>query len=98
MSKVYVNSMLLMVLLCSSFFTYQNTSGKILYEKKCARCHGVDGTKGFLFEKDLQKSTLPDSLIIQIISNGKRIMPSFKKKLTAAQINEIASYVKTLRK
>jgi mono/diheme cytochrome c family protein len=48
--------------------------------------------------KDLRKSLLPDTAIAFQIRNGKRIMPSFKKKFTSDQINEVSAYIKTLRK
>ena len=71
--------------------------GKALFTENCIRCHGEDGTRGFLGAKNLRKSTLTDSAIILKITNGRRIMPSFKKKFTPEEIREVMAYVKTLR-
>ncbi|MBN9298622.1 MAG: c-type cytochrome [Filimonas sp.] len=73
-------------------------SGKSLFTENCIRCHGEDGTRGFLGAKNLRKSTLADSAIILKITNGRRIMPSFKKRFTPEEIREVMEYVKTLRK
>lgn len=79
-------------------FTGSSDEGKQLYEHHCARCHGNDGTRGLFGAKNLQKSGLSDSSIIQQISNGKRIMPPFRKRISADQIYAISSYIKSLRK
>lgn len=73
-------------------------NGKELFEGKCARCHGKDGTKGRFGAKNLQLSVLNDAMLFQIISEGKSFMPSWKKKFTAIQIKMIMDYIKTLRK
>lgn len=75
----------------------QQLSGEELYKTHCVRCHGADGGKGFFGAKDLRKSQLADSLIVRQIENGKRFMPSFRKKIAPADINLIVAYVKTLR-
>jgi mono/diheme cytochrome c family protein len=73
-------------------------SGKVLFEQNCAKCHGLDGTKGKFGAKNLQKSTLSNEQYLRIIQNGKGIMPSWEKKLSAEQITAILSYIKTLKK
>lgn len=88
----------LLLLFTTGFSTGQPGEGKGLYEHHCARCHGVDGARGMFGAKNLQKSQLSDTAITLQIRNGKRIMPSFKKKFTPDQINEVAAYIKTLRK
>lgn len=72
--------------------------GKELYEKKCARCHGKDGTKGLFGARNLQISKLDDAGYIRIISEGRNIMPAWQKKLNEGQINLIVLYIKALRK
>lgn len=75
-----------------------SSNGKELFEQKCIKCHGHDGTKGFLGAKNLRASTLSDGELTTIITRGKRIMPSWGKRLTAEEIQLVAQYVKTLRK
>ena len=71
--------------------------GKIVFEKNCVRCHGSDGTLGKFGAKNLHKSKLNLEETVRIISNGKWIMPRWKKKLSMEQILSVATYVKTLR-
>lgn len=89
---------LFFLLFATGFSTERPGEGKDLYEHHCARCHGTDGSRGMFGAKNLQKSLLADTAIALQIRNGKRIMPSFKKKFTPYQINELSAYIKTLRK
>ncbi len=73
-------------------------SGKEIFENNCARCHGTDGTKGKWGAKNLKASTLSDTELLTIISNGKRIMPAWKQSLSEHQIKLVKDYIKTLRK
>lgn len=90
--------LLLLIMMFTLHANAQRVSpGKILFEKNCTRCHGKNGAKGFLGAKNLQKSTLSEQQMLNIISNGKRIMPSWKDKLSADEIKIIVSYIKTFR-
>lgn len=81
-----------------SFRGTQHVAGQELYGKYCTPCHGTDGTKGKFGAKDLQKSKLADADLIRIITEGRRWMPSWKKKLSPDQIAEVMDFIKTLRK
>lgn len=75
--------------------------GADTYKAKCAGCHGADGSKSTMGSKplngaDVQAMSAAD--IAADISNGKGKMPAYKGKLTDAQINDVAAYVKTLKK
>lgn len=72
-------------------------SGESLYRKNCMRCHGVDGTRGLLGAKNLRRSSLASEAIRTQIQTGKGFMPSFRKKLNEAEIEELVLYVRTLR-
>lgn len=72
-------------------------TGKTLFGHNCSRCHGNDGTKGFFGAKNLQISRLSDSAITVQILNGKKFMPSFRKRLSQDEIQSLTQYVKTLR-
>ncbi len=77
---------------------------RTLYLKNCARCHGADG-KG---ETEIAKSldapdltsgyikALSTAKISRVISKGKGDMPSFGKKLKAADIAALVKYVRSL--
>ncbi len=74
-----------------------------LYEKNCSACHMVNG-KGGTIGPDLTDvgSRHPVTFIESFISNPESVvsgatMPAFKDKLTADQINDIASYLYSLK-
>jgi mono/diheme cytochrome c family protein len=71
--------------------------GQALYEKYCVLCHGADGAAGFQGAKNLNASTMPDVEIVNIIQNGKGVMPP-NTDLTDAEAQQVKDYVKYLRK
>lgn len=101
MTKYITCALLLVMIIFNSSFKrdYQQAvlSGKEIYEKNCVRCHGVTGNKGSFGAKDFKTSAASDSVIVYMIANGRRLMPSFKKKLSPDQIVKVKEYVKILR-
>lgn len=82
-------------------FSGQRTSlpdGKVIFEDKCARCHGNDGTKGLLGAKNLQISQLPDAELLRVVTHGRRIMPAWGKRLSTQELQLVVNYVKQLRR
>lgn len=75
-----------------------SVSGKAIFEDKCAKCHGVDGTKGRWGAKNLQKSMLSDADLLKVVTEGKNIMPSWKKRLSEVELRQVTVYVKGLRR
>jgi len=78
-----------------------------VYNSKCASCHDRDGrarSKRARREHARDMSTgewqdsVSDERIYNSISNGKGKMPAFKKKLSEAQIDELVSYIRRLRR
>jgi mono/diheme cytochrome c family protein len=76
-----------------------------LFKSKCGACHGADGTGNTAVGKsmkirdfhspDVQKQT--DADLTGIISAGKGAMPSYKGKLTDAQIKSLVAYIRTMK-
>lgn len=90
----------LALLLCGARYSMAqqpDAAGRKIYESKCAKCHGEKGTRGFLGAKNLRVSKLNDHELYTTISEGKRIMPSWKHKLAPEKIHEVVRYVKSLR-
>lgn len=73
-------------------------STQLLFEQKCAACHGSDGTAGIANAANLQASKLDSASIIKIIIAGKGVMPSFSAQLTKRELEALANYMLTLRK
>jgi mono/diheme cytochrome c family protein len=69
--------------------------GKTVFQSAgCTSCHtladaGASGTVG----PNLDQAKPPKSLVIDRVTNGKGVMPSFKGQLTQAQIDAVATYV-----
>ncbi len=79
-------------------------SGKTLYEKHCAACHGVSGKGNGKAARALKPPPGPfatspkahsETDVAQVITAGAP-HPSFVKKLSAAEIQAIAAYVKSI--
>jgi cbb3-type cytochrome c oxidase subunit III len=76
-------------------------SPRTLFIQNCARCHGANGKAqtplGLKLEADdLTTSTASTAKIIRTVTNGRGDMPSFRRKLSKAQIASLAVYVKSL--
>ncbi len=75
-----------------------STNGKqIFLTAGCTGCHtlkdaGSTGTVG----PNLDQKKPPESLVVDRVTNGKGVMPSFKSKLSAAQIQAVAKYVSSV--
>jgi mono/diheme cytochrome c family protein len=82
--------------------------GKLLYIKNCQSCHGDAGKGNGTKAKNLDIScgdfSLPatakitDGEIFWKITEGRKPMPTFNKKLTDAERWSIVNYIRTLAK
>jgi mono/diheme cytochrome c family protein len=71
-------------------------AARTLFLRNCAHCHGADahGDEG----PDLHDLDWTDQQIVTRIQKGKAgQMTAFARKLTDAQINSLAAYVRTLK-
>ncbi|MBN8836165.1 MAG: c-type cytochrome [Sphingobacteriia bacterium] len=83
-------------------------AGKTVYVKECQSCHGKTGKGDGPSAKDLDipagNFTLAatqgqsDGALFWKISEGRKPMPSFKKKLNETQIWQSVVYMRTLKK
>jgi len=76
-------------------------AGEATFKAKCAGCHGADG-KGKeamkttdLAGADVQK--MSDADLTGVITNGKGKMPPYKS-LSADQVKDLVSYIRSLKK
>jgi cytochrome c6 len=80
--------------------------GAQVFKSKCQRCHGADGMShtfdgkmsGAAVLTDPKIVEMPDADLIAVVTNGRKKMPAFGKKLTAGQIQAVVGYVRTLQK
>jgi mono/diheme cytochrome c family protein len=84
-----------------------NGDASAIYAKQCAKCHGKDGRAKTLKAKfnkarDLTDARwqehVTDERIFNSIMQGGGKMPSFKKKLSAAQVELLVAYIRGLKK
>lgn len=72
--------------------------GKMVYEVKCIVCHGTDGKLMLNGAKDLSASKISATEILEMVSNGKGLMPGFSDQLDEKQMKALTIYVEGLRK
>lgn len=77
-------------------------AGRVIFERKCARCHNGNGDGKTPVAGRFPYANLIDGVwrsdgtsesIEQQIRNGRDPMPSFEKKLTDEQIRQTVEYV-----
>lgn len=72
-------------------------TGKQLFVRTCAPCHGEDGKAGISGAADLQESQLDSMAIRKTVSDGKGSMPAFNSVLGKEELSRVAAYVRTLQ-
>lgn len=76
--------------------------GRVLYETKCAQCHGKDGVakppgKGSRnFNDPAFRESATEAAIAKITMDGKGKMPGYGSKLSPEQVAAVAAHVKSL--
>jgi cbb3-type cytochrome c oxidase subunit III len=86
-------------------FPKEKVNARGLFLENCAKCHGQDGRASTfhswlvgaqdLTDAGFQLDT-SDKQIIQAIKNGPMMMPAFGEKLSEAEIEALAAYVRSL--
>jgi len=71
--------------------------GKQIYTMYCTACHGADGAMGFSGATNLKTSVLTLEERIKIVTHGKNIMNAFKGVLSKEEIENVSTYIESLR-
>ncbi|TAD96781.1 MAG: hypothetical protein EAZ97_13485 [Bacteroidetes bacterium] len=71
--------------------------GKAIYTANCESCHGATGDAGLAGAKNLKENKRSKEETIDIITNGKNNMASYKKVLSDKEIEAVASFVLTMK-
>jgi mono/diheme cytochrome c family protein len=77
-----------------------------LFKSRCAGCHGPDGAGNTSIGKSMHLHSFAspevqnksDKELAGIITAGKGAMPSYKDKLSEAQIKDLVGYIRKLAK
>jgi cytochrome c6 len=78
---------------------YKARSGKLIYTKHCASCHGQDGKLGVGGAKDLTHSTMDSTGMVTILKNGKNGMPrQIQYFKSDEEVVNVLDYIKSMRK
>ena len=72
------------------------TDGKSIFTANCGSCHTLAdaGTTGKV-GPNLDDAKPPKELVVQRVTNGRGVMPSFEDSLDEQQIQAVAAYVST---
>ena len=73
-------------------------AGAKVYSKYCVACHGQDGKLGMSGASNLTVSMLTNDEAKQVVTNGRRLMAPFKDRLKPEEIDEVITYIMTLRR
>lgn len=76
----------------------QLANAKAVYTQLCETCHGADGAKGLGGAADLQISNLSLKDRLNVIENGRGLMPAFGSQLSDEEAEALAAYTMTLKK
>lgn len=76
----------------------QLANAKAIYTQVCETCHGPDGAKGLGGAANLTVSTLSLQDRINVVENGRGLMPGFGSQLTEQEAQALAAYTMTLKK
>ena len=71
--------------------------GKKIYKQYCVTCHGIYGDMGASGAANLTISKLKLNERIEVITNGRKAMASFKALLDKEKIKAVAQYTMTLK-
>jgi mono/diheme cytochrome c family protein len=80
-----------------------SAAGNVTFRTKCAMCHGQAGSGSEVGKSmnvpDLRSPAvqkLTDAELVQVISNGKGGMPSFRNSLSADQTHALVAHIRSL--
>lgn len=74
------------------------TNAQTIYVQLCATCHGQDGAKGTSGAANLTISQLSLKDRMQVIANGRGLMPAFGEQLSEQELEQVAAYTLTFKK
>ena len=76
-------------------------NGKRIYAKHCQNCHGARGQGQLPGTPDFSRGERlmqPDSQLVEVLRNGKGMMPAFRAQLQNRDLLDVIAYLRTLRR
>lgn len=73
-------------------------SGAAIYKSKCQMCHLADGSGNKGMKVPAFTAGASEASLIAATKNGVGKMPAYAGKLTDAQIHDVVTYIKSLKK
>jgi len=90
------NLMIIAIVFAVSGFNIQaavaGTGGDQIFKKKCAMCHAINKKK---FGPAFSNMSKDPATLKSTIRNGRKMMPSFSKKLSADEIDAMVSLIQS---
>jgi mono/diheme cytochrome c family protein len=84
---------------CCGCHTPSPENGALIYHNNCLVCHslkpGVEGNGPSLAGYFRRNPAPTEAQAKQVILDGRRLMPAFRKRLTSAQVGDLLAYLKT---
>jgi ubiquinol-cytochrome c reductase cytochrome c subunit len=84
------------MVLCQQPAKNSSPDGKAIFEQNCAKCHGTEGqgVNAVISMAGPSLQAVHDrQRVIEMVTHGKGVMPTFSRLLTPQQINAVADYV-----
>jgi len=63
-----------------------------LFDSKCKMCHNIDGKK---MGPGLKQMTTDAAVLKATITDGRKMMPQYDKKLSGEQIDALVAFIKS---
>jgi len=84
-----------LALLAASPAFASDMPGAKIFKNNCTMCHALDHKK---FGPAVRDMSTDAALLKQTVTNGRKAMPSFKRKLSSEQIDEVVAYLRSQHK
>ena len=77
---------------------------KLLFNSKCASCHGIDGSANTAIGRELkakdlrspQTQKMSDDKLYDVIAKGRDKMPAFEQRLGGDKCRQLVPYIRQL--
>jgi len=90
MNKIFVLTMTAALAALAAQPAMAGEDGAKIFKSKCAMCHALDKKK---FGPAVRDMNADNAVLKETVTNGRKSMPKFGKKLSAEQIDAVVEYL-----